>query len=190
MIKVYRLTRLKLFTGRLSDEDPYDGISRKCSEVGYIGLEALQHLQLRAAARVLTNGQVLITVAAFADGVEPWAAGKAAALARLILEPQFASGGRESFITDTILKGYLRPLFSKSVPGSITETGRKAEYRDHDLERERGLPDESGKTKPWKYEDLRAIPVFSWAISHSDVCFLRKDQHFTSGVLTPRLRWT
>lgn len=177
-----KLTRLKLFAGGVLDEDPYNRLSGQCSEVAYAGLQALQQIQQHTSAGALANRQVLISLAAFAEGGDSWAREETAALAKVILDQELADSDRESFIVETVLKGYLRALFSKSVPVTITGSGRKAEYRDHDLERERGLPDETGKTKPWKYEDLRAIPAFSWAINHADVCF-----HTLSSVRTDLL---
>lgn len=169
-MRMRKLTGPKQFAGGVLDEDPYEHLSEQCREVAYAGLQALQQLQQHSSSDALTNGQILVSLAAFSDGSEPWATDDTAALAKLILDEQLSEADKESFMVETILKGYLRSLFSKSRPGAITESGRKAAYRDLDLERERGLPDDSGKTKPWKYEDLRAIPAFSWAIRHADVC--------------------
>jgi hypothetical protein len=82
---------------------------------------------------------------------------------------QLATLDTTTFLVDTILRGYLQKLFSKSRPAAVTASGRKAEFPDDDLDRKQGLPDDSRQTKPWKYEDLRSIPVLAWAIAQADV---------------------
>ncbi len=84
-----------------------------------------------------------------------------------MVNEQLVEGARENFIVETVLGSYLRSLFSKSRPATVTASGRKAEYVEP--ERQLGLPDEGRKTKPWKYEDLRAVTVLSWAMEAADV---------------------
>jgi hypothetical protein len=89
-----------------------------------------------------------------------------------LLEQQFSIPGsptKEEFLTEKVLQQYLRPLFSKSKPASITASGRKAEYTDSAATRGESMPEESALTKPWKYTDLRAIPAIEWAVREADV---------------------
>ena len=113
----------------------------------------------------------LLTTIAFADESEPWATEATSKLASELLTQQLDEDTvKRQFIAEAILRDYLRPLFSKSRPATVTASGRKAEYIDP--ERQSGLPDDSRKTKPWKYEDLRAIPVLSWAVEAADVSYI------------------
>ncbi|KAL1873131.1 hypothetical protein VTK73DRAFT_1042 [Phialemonium thermophilum] len=154
------------------EEDPYARISAQIREVASPGIQAIGKLLLLSPppSADVQDDQVLITLAALADSDEDWATEKTATLAESVLDEQLPkhSKARDTFIVDAILKNYLRPLFSKFKPTTITESGRKAEYRDPDLDRERALPHETRQTKPWKYHDLRAIPSLSWAIRNAD----------------------
>lgn len=68
-----------------------------------------------------------------------------------------------SVLSEDTLKAYLRPLFSKSRPKTVTASGRKAEFPEED-DPHRGLTDETREVKPWKYADHRAITVFHWVV--------------------------
>lgn len=73
----------------------------------------------------------------------------------------------DAFVT-TVLEDYLRPLFSRSRPSAVTASGRKAEFpQEQDISR--GLEDETGAVKPWKFVDHRAISVFIWAVCEASV---------------------
>jgi hypothetical protein len=159
---------LILVTAGAQEDDPYSRISRKIQEIAPIGLTALSKLvQHQESSGLDLNSQDLITICAFADGKETWSTEQTTALATDILRECLSKNSEEAFAIETILKGYLRPLFSKSRPATVTESGRKAEYLDSDGKR--GLPDETRRTKPWKYQDLRAIPAFSWVVDSADV---------------------
>ncbi|KAH6635214.1 hypothetical protein B0J18DRAFT_472244 [Chaetomium sp. MPI-SDFR-AT-0129] len=82
---------------------------------------------------------------------------------------------KTAFITETVLQSYLRPLFSRSRPATVTASGRKAAYPDQDDSGAGGprrggasLLEETAQTKPWKYTDLRAVPVLGWAVKEAD----------------------
>ena len=97
-------------------------------------------------------------------------------LVKPILErhhPWLVSDGGK-FIVERVLQGYLRPLFSRSKPASITSSGRKAEYRSDDDAKansrgQTGLAEDDAETKPWKFGDLRAVPVVNWVVGNADV---------------------
>jgi len=114
------------------------------------------------------SGQALLTVISLADAKQPWTTPAAAHDALEIVNAELARRDKTDFITDDILKDYLRPLFSKAKPPTITASGRKAEFAA-DTEAYRNLELETRQGKPWKYEDLRAIAVFAWAVNESDV---------------------
>jgi len=152
---------------------PYRRVVQRCLAVSPPAIEALVLLAKKAtSAAIAANDDLVLTLAAFTSKTQDWvpspeAANNASELLRGLLT---ASGtSREQFIAQTILQHYLRPLFSKSKPASITASGRKAEYVDPAAGRGEGLPDDSNKTKPWKFSDFRAIALASWAIEESDV---------------------
>lgn len=73
-----------------------------------------------------------------------------------------------SALNESILKSYLRPLFSKSRPKTVTASGRKAAFPEED-DPHRGLMDETKDVKPWKFADHRAVTVFQWVVSTATV---------------------
>ncbi|KAL8372427.1 hypothetical protein RB595_001974 [Gaeumannomyces hyphopodioides] len=109
----------------------------------------------------------VVTAIAHADPSLPWttpeAARRAADVARAVAERK----GKTVLIADDVLRDYLRPLFSKSRPAAVTASGRRAEFAE-----EPGalgsLALETRAAKPWKHTDLRAVPVFAWALYEAD----------------------
>lgn len=151
----------------LGDDDERNKMLQNCLAVGDAGLEILQLLFKGTSLK--PDSQVLFTVIAFTDMIDPWTTDSTLSKAKEILRTQFeALVDETSFIGETILKDYLRPLFSKSRPPTVTASGRKAEYPE-DADRLHGLLQDNGETKPWKYVDLRALPVFAWAVHRSSV---------------------
>lgn len=72
-----------------------------------------------------------------------------------------------SFTMDTVLKGFIKPLFSGARPSAVTPQGRKAIngvpiYPHH--ETGTGAP-----AKPWISEAVHVTTVFWWVIRHMDV---------------------
>lgn len=149
-----------------------------CRAVSRPGIQALDALlQLRQQEQQqgsppprLLDDEVLLTLLALSDDNDD-DDGETARTATALLEQQLGAGAgdgarREQFIAETVLQRYLRPLFSRSRPSSITAAGRRAEYADA---RGRSIPDDTALTKPWKYTDLRAIPAVAWAVGQADV---------------------
>lgn len=100
----------------------------------------------------------------------PWSNRETSRVARRVLELQLNTrSSSDELLVEAILKGYLRPLFSKSGPKTVTASGRKAEYADDEEDPHRGLRDESKEIKPWKYADHRALAVFQWAVETAQV---------------------
>lgn len=128
------------------------------------------------------DAQVLYTVTALADAGQPWTTDSAAATAARLLTDHFQSADSQSkaeWIVDGILKQYLRPLFARSRPATVTESGRKAAFttdagRSSNTGAKRDTTNsESPQAKPWKYVDLRAVSVFAWAVHEADGALVR-----------------
>jgi hypothetical protein len=175
------LLRLTTFQPSLAfDDDLKKALKQRlehCQAVSGPGLAVLEALAKHANANGVPLGDddVLLTLLAFTDESQPWTGPDTATRARALLVHQFDNDHnsltKEQFIGETVLRQYLRPLFSKSKPPSVTASGRKAEYPDSDARVGQGsIPDDSPRTKPWKYADLRAIPAAAWAVSEADVC--------------------
>lgn len=179
-----RLTvRLPVFNEDL--KKARDQLVRHCRAVSSLGVQVFEAL-VNQSTQARLDDDVLLTLVALADGrAQDWADPETAALAGRILESEFvATNGpaKEDFITETVLQRYLRPLFSRSKPSSITASGRKAEYTDSSApSRGQSMPDDSAQTKPWKYIDLRAVPAVAWAVNEADVRFLRSFSYSRPG---------
>ncbi|KAL1841849.1 hypothetical protein VTJ49DRAFT_6526 [Mycothermus thermophilus] len=140
-------------------------VTTHCHATSDAGLQAIETLTSHHP-NVRLDDDVLLTLLAYTDSTEPWHTDNRSAIATKLLEQQFSIGGssKEKFLAETVLQRYLRPLFSRSKPPSVTASGRKAEYAEGNVSRGEGMPDESARIKPWKYGDLRAIPAVAWAV--------------------------
>ncbi|CAK7211279.1 hypothetical protein SEUCBS140593_001125 [Sporothrix eucalyptigena] len=164
-------------------------VASRCRQVAEDGLAVLERVGLPASNEVgdddvddaKDDAQVLYTITALADAGQPWTTDAAAAAAQRLLTDYFADDDqkKQQWIVDGILKQYLRPLFARSRPATVTESGRKAAFvdqasgiggskRDDDTAHV-----ESPQAKPWKYVDLRAISVFAWAVYESPAELIR-----------------
>lgn len=153
-----------------TEDDPYDAVAKRClatSEPGVTALAQIWQYSSKARANILDKDG-LVTLIALSDPSEPWSTPTTAARASELLSSQLSTLDTTDFLVESILKAYLQPLFYRSRPSTVTATGRKAEFPEDDLDRKQGLPDDSRRTKPWKYSDLRSIPVLAWAIDRAD----------------------
>ncbi|KAK0666672.1 hypothetical protein QBC41DRAFT_325278 [Cercophora samala] len=141
-------------------------LNKHCKATSVIGLQCLEAIDNVFNPSTLDD-DTLLTLIAYSHPDENWSEDpiKTAKLAAAILKT-YPFPNKADFITSKVLQSYLRPLFSKSKPSTITSSGRKAEYQT-DNSRD-GIPDDTAATKPWKFTDLRSIPVFSWAVTEAD----------------------
>lgn len=150
-------------------------VASHCNSTADAGLQAIEILTSQHQT-IRLDDDVLLTLLSFTDDSESWHSNNRGIIATRVLEQQFALPGatptKDQFLADTVLQRYLRPLFSRSKPASVTASGRKAEYSEGALSRGESMPDESVRTKPWKYNDLRAIPAVAWAVHEVQVSLL------------------
>ncbi|KAK3353539.1 hypothetical protein B0T25DRAFT_214675 [Lasiosphaeria hispida] len=154
-------------------------VVQRCAEAAEPATQALEHLaQLTSPATWIHDDEFWPTLIALADTTQDWTkiSPKVPGRVNALLQARFAGdhAKKEQFIAEEILQRYLRPLFSKSKPASITAAGRKAEYQDPSAGRGEGLPDDSEETKPWKFKDARAIPAVAWAVDQADEQLISK----------------
>ncbi|KAI3329249.1 hypothetical protein HD806DRAFT_530646 [Xylariaceae sp. AK1471] len=86
---------------------------------------------------------------------------------------------RARFITEDVLTSFLRPLFAKSRPTTVTAAGRPAAFpepppRYTQGEGFGGGADDITVTKSWKYTRRYAVTVFEWAVGNADTDFLQQ----------------
>lgn len=170
-------TRLKLMHTHAAARD-WEHIAFK----GALGLAILRTLQ--EEHHVTLDPRVLLTITIYTSVQDPWMLAETAPMARAILDEALADNDKKtSLITSTILSDFLRPLFSKSRPATVTASGRKAEFVE--TTRYSGsLNDPSElETKPWKHAHRYAISVFEWAVQNSDEAILSNYWHLYIPVL-------
>lgn len=80
---------------------------------------------------------------------------------------------RARFITEDVLTDFLRPLFAKSRPATVTVSGRPAAFPEPPSRYGQGEGFGGGEeilnAKPWKYTRRYAVTVFGWAVENTDV---------------------
>ncbi|KAI0553635.1 hypothetical protein F4679DRAFT_429842 [Xylaria curta] len=86
---------------------------------------------------------------------------------------------RARFITEDVLTDFLRPLFAKSRPATVTVSGRPAAFPEPPPRYGQGEGFEGGENiinaKPWKYRRQYAVTVFEWAVGNTDTDLLQQN---------------
>lgn len=146
-------------------------LARVKADLGLQALTSLADLEIIARKDCeKEDPQILISIIAFTDASDPWtslaSARRAGDLVGMYPEQGLITS---EFLADSLLRDLIRPLFSKSKPTAITSTGRKAMPTSAPSRRFEAV-DLDPKSKPWKYEAVYAVTVFSWAVSHAEVC--------------------
>ncbi|KAK7745576.1 hypothetical protein SLS62_009753 [Diatrype stigma] len=165
-----------------SDEDKTDYKSLELK--GQLGLRILNSLTEKYDVEL--GSRTLISTVAFSSSDDSWTTTASAELSRKLLEDHFGSQveqqqKRARFIAEDVLYDFLRPLFSKSRPATVTASGRKAEFVEPS--RYDNASAEAEAQKPWKYGRRYAITVFGWALLNSDESILQKSWHLFTPVL-------
>lgn len=163
----------------VDEEQARQSLIESCQRASEDSLSILT--EATSSWKVKLRDDELITIIAFTDAHQPWSSEAAAAEALKIADSQFAVRSRDSFVVDGILQNYLRPLFSKSRPATVTASGRKAEFSE-EADPHQGLENETRKIKPWKYGDLRATSVFAWAVASASYVRIEKSDSSYAGV--------
>ncbi|KAI1108327.1 hypothetical protein F5Y14DRAFT_445539 [Nemania sp. NC0429] len=201
-------------SGATFDEDStdYAALSRN----GLLGLRILSQLiALAPRGGLVFPARTLLSVVAFTDRHDPWTSDSCAQLARSLLShafggttplphlPRDAEAGREkspiekrtaasasdqaAFITEDVLTGFLRPLFAKSRPTTVTASGRPAAFPEPPPRYSQGDGFGGGgdvtAAKPWKYARRYAVTVFAWAVENADTDLLQRNWHLYTPIL-------
>ncbi|KAI0856192.1 hypothetical protein F4860DRAFT_506954 [Xylaria cubensis] len=86
---------------------------------------------------------------------------------------------RARFITEDVLTGFLRPMFAKFRPATVTASGRPAAFPEPPPRYGQGQGFGGGEdminAKPWKYTRQYAVTVFEWAVENTDTDLLQQN---------------
>jgi hypothetical protein len=134
------------------------------------GFECLAILQtLYSSPPEALDQNILLAIIAYSSR-DPWTTAEIAEIATNLSSAYADQISSPQFVVNFILQGFIRPLFSKSRPSTVTETGRKAIASSEPLKR---FDVEAEKRdKPWKYRDVYVVTVLEWAVQNASVCFL------------------
>lgn len=140
-------------------------LARYKSTLSMIILKSLLSIKLKASR---INESLLLLVVAFTDSRDSWTTEISNEIAWHIVRESEDVAQRAEFLVDFILKDFIRPLFIKSKPDTITATGRKAMPSSAPPKRfEAATLDRSNK--PWKYDTVYAVTVIRWVVETSSV---------------------
>ncbi|KAI1185676.1 hypothetical protein F5B17DRAFT_432330 [Nemania serpens] len=181
---------------------------------GLLGLRILS-LLLTLAPRgdLVFPTKTLLSVIAFTNRQDPWTSDSCAELARSLLsesipntplplprssrdaeagtspgEKKTPGTDQARFITEDVLTGFLRPLFAKSRPTTVTASGRPAAFPEAPSRYSQGDGFGGGggdatATKPWKYARRYAVTLFAWAVENADTDLLQRHWHLYTPIL-------
>lgn len=137
--------------------------------------------------------RTILSIIAYTNPDDPWSSSPCAELSQSLLSAYFRSSSsfqpigagtrpgkvsqqteQERFITEDVLTSFLRPLFAKSRPTTVTASGRPAAFPEPPSRYSQGDgfggdADDIAVTKPWKYKHRYAVAIFEWAVENADV---------------------
>jgi hypothetical protein len=121
-----------------------------------------------------------VVITAYTDSRDSWTTEHAALQASHLLDTSLPERRTRDFIVGSILKDYLRPLFSKST-SKVTASGRPSQFRNQEQVQRDGLEPPS-----WKKQGPMAIAILRWAVKTSKVGSCPQSYRMNKQVLT----WT
>ncbi|KFY88970.1 hypothetical protein V500_06019 [Pseudogymnoascus sp. VKM F-4518 (FW-2643)] len=124
-----------------------------------------------------TMSEVLLSLLAFTQLGDTWNSKQAYEISMDALDHQSQEVLTGAFIVDYVLKGFIRPLFAKSTPRTITSQGRKApdENLGNRITEMASSPD--AISKPWKCRDIHTVTVFKWVVTRADEGLISNNWH-------------
>jgi hypothetical protein len=139
---------------------------------------------LPSSALDTSPNQLLLRLAAFIDPQYPWTTPEAGRISSSILDRILpyddAQRSREKFIVESILQGYLRPLFSRTT-SKVTSSGRPSAYQEDAAAR---METRLNVEEPaWKKEGPHALAIFQWAVTASDETLIKENWPLFTPVL-------
>lgn len=138
---------------------------RFISVLGMLVIERLDVLTVDLTAR--KDPAILLSLLSFTDSDDLWTCSDAKALALELLSRNDSQFRSQGFIKEYLLGDYLQPLFSKSKPNGITSNGRRSVNPNSRPAYDASQFDPS--SKPWKFQNLSAVTVFSWVVTNIEV---------------------
>ncbi|KAI0974352.1 hypothetical protein F4678DRAFT_372315 [Xylaria arbuscula] len=193
-------------SGTTFDEDStdYAFLSRN----GQIGLHILSLLlTFTPGGDFVLPTSTLLSIISFTNASDPWTSAPIAERAQSLLSDYFTNIAppaplsfqhsirnvaperqtrsekpprteRARFITEDVLTGFLRPIFAKSRPTTVTASGRPAAFPEPPSRYTQGDgfggADDITTAKPWKYTQRYAVTVFEWSVENADTDLLQE----------------
>jgi hypothetical protein len=148
-------------------------IEKSREEWRFTSIFALKSIKLLISYGLIseasTMSEVLLGLLAFTQLGDTWNSKPAYQISMDALDHQSQEVHAGAFIVGYVLKGFIRPLFAKSTPQTITSQGRKApnENLGNRIAQVASSPD--AISKPWKCKDVHAVTVFKWVVTRADV---------------------
>ncbi|KAH7327835.1 hypothetical protein B0I35DRAFT_472604 [Stachybotrys elegans] len=151
---------------------PTDGSSKTGDATSVlIGETALSCLTaISSALQEALDGEVLVVLLAYTNPSSPYASDRAAELANSLLSNQLADDDKLThFIVEVVLKGTLRPLFSKST-SRVTSSGRPS----HLEQPAKSATATTDGEAPWKQAGgIATMARLQWAVKASNEALIR-----------------
>lgn len=137
---------------------------------GILGLNALQILNApdESPRRNPTLPKVLLAIVAFTSTRDPWTTFLTSQYAYVLLDTFKTQSLNDEFLIKFVLSDFIRPLFSKSRPETVTVSGRRAMPSSAPL-RPHNFKEAEMAMKPWRYDYPYSITVFEWAVNNVSV---------------------
>ncbi|KAH8594490.1 hypothetical protein B0O99DRAFT_625064 [Bisporella sp. PMI_857] len=109
--------------------------------------------------------ETLLPAIAFVSSRDSWVTSAIIRTAQKHLSHYNSQVTSREFIVNFLLQNFIRPLFSKSRPSTITSTGRKAIPSSEPPKRFDAAAET--RDKPWKYRKPYAVTVLEWTVQNA-----------------------
>jgi hypothetical protein len=134
---------------------------------GNTGVECLRLLHDLIPSSTKDNLSLLCLIA-FSSSRDIWTTPFSSASASHILSQYTNQIHGDEFIVTFLLQGFIRPLFSRAKPDTITATGRKA-IPSSAPRKPFDITEMERASRPWKYDSIYSVAVLRWAIENASV---------------------
>ncbi|KFY22871.1 hypothetical protein V493_06272 [Pseudogymnoascus sp. VKM F-4281 (FW-2241)] len=156
-------------------------IEKAMVEWRFTSIFALNSIKLLISYGLISESnsisEVLLSLLAFTQLGDAWNSEPAYEVSMSALDHQSQEALTGAFIVDYVLKGFIRPLFAKSTPRTVTSQGRKAPEEILGNRTAEVASSSDAISKPWKYRDIHAVTVFKWVVTEADEGLISNNWH-------------
>lgn len=134
------------------------------------GLKCLDLLHIKLMPYTIVEPEVLISIVAYTNPLDPWTDATTIASAKALLSHFSAQITSTKCIINDVFAEFIRPLFLKTKKlESITASGRKAMESSAPPARFEAGKEIDHANQPWRYDAVYTITVLGWAVENIDV---------------------